>query len=94
VSEEQGREWIVEPPGAGEVKVQLAVGDGVELTQEQKAALNELLQALEGGEAEVVGHSMTHDCTLTCGGLICSGNLQVGLTGSKWSMVGTFTPRV
>ena len=94
MSEQQGREWVVEPPGAGEVKVQLAVGEGVELTEEQKAALNELLQVLEGGEAEVVGHAMVHNCTLKCGDLICSGNLQVGLTGSNWSMLGTFTPKV
>ena len=93
MSDEQRHEWIVEPPGAGEIKVELAVGAGVELTDDQKAAVNELLQALEGGEAEVVGLAMTHDCKLTCG-LICQGNLQVGLTGSKWSMVGTFTPRV
>jgi len=91
VSEEQGREWVVEPPGAGEIKVELAVGEGVELTDDQKAAVNELLQVLEGGEAEVVGLAMTSDCKLTCG-LICQGNLQVGLTGSKWSMVGTFKP--
>lgn len=94
MSEQQGHEWIVEPPGAGEVKVQLAVGEGVELTDEQKAALNELLQALEGEEAEVVGHSMVHNCNLSCGELKCDGGLQVGLTGSNWAMLGTFTPRV
>ena len=94
MSEEQRREWVVKPPGAGEVMLQLAVGEGVELTDDQKAALNELLQALEGGEAEVVGHSMIHDCTLSCGDLKCGGNLEVGLTGSNWSMFGTFRPRV
>jgi len=91
VSEGQGREWVVEPPGAGEIKLQLAV----ELTDDQEAALNELVHALEGGEAEVVGHAMTHDCTLSCAPkLECGGTLVVKATGSQFSMLGTFTPRV
>ena len=94
MSEEQRHEWIVEPPGTGKIMLQLSVGEGVELSDEQKGALSELLQALEGEEAEVVGHSMVHDCTLSCGGnLQCTG-LTVGLTGSQWSMLGTFRPRV
>jgi hypothetical protein len=89
------REWVVEPPGAGEITLRIAVGEGVELTDEQEAALNELVHALEVGEAEVVGHAMTHDCTLTCAPkLECGGSLVVKATGSQFSMLGTFTPRV
>lgn len=95
MSEEQGREWVVEPPGAGEIKLQLVVGEGVELTDEQEAAINELVQALQSAEAEVVGHAMTHDCTLSCAPkLECGGTLVVKATGSQFSMLGTFTPRV
>ena len=94
MSEEQRHEWIVEPPGAGKIMLQLSVGEGVELSDEQKAALSELLQALEGEEAEVVGHSMVQDCTLTCSGSLSCSGLTVGLTGSQWSMLGTFRPRV
>lgn len=94
MSEEKRHEWIVEPPGAGEIKLQLALGEGVELTDEQQAAVNELVQALERGEAEVVGHAMTHDCTLTCTPkLECGGTLTIKAT-SQFSMLGTFTPRV
>ena len=95
VSEEQRREWVVKPPGAGEVMLQLAIGEGVELTDEQQTAVNELVHALERGEAEVVGHSMVHDCTLSCQPTLeCGGTLVVKQTGSQWSMFGTFTPRV
>ena len=94
MSEEPRHEWIVEPPGAGEIMLQLAVGEGIELTDEQKDALSELLEALEGEEAEVVGHSMVHDCTLKCSGNLECGSLTVKLAGSNWSMLGTFTPKV
>ena len=94
MSEEQRHEWVVEPPGAGEIQLQVAVGEGVELTDEQKRALGELLETLEGEEAEVVGHSMVQDCTLECSGHLTCKELKVGLAGGQWSMVGSFTPRI
>ena len=34
------REWVVEPPAPGEVTLFMATGDGVELTDEQQAAIS------------------------------------------------------
>jgi hypothetical protein len=86
----EDRQWIVEPPpGTGEVSLLVAVGDGVELTEEQEAALSELLRVLEVGDAEVVGHDgcfkVSGGCDqysvcdkLTCGKVSCNG-LNCGL---------------
>jgi hypothetical protein len=86
----------------------IAVGEGVELTEEQEAAVGKLLQSLEGSDPEVTGHTTTTKpcrtlttCTdkscspVKCGKLVCNG-LTAGLTASSgsWGLTGTFSPTV
>jgi hypothetical protein len=110
MADEEGRtrQWIVEPPpAAGEVSIYLAVGEGVDLTAEQQAALEALLRTLEMGDAEVVGHAgscgdLITDCDpLTCHKVNCS-SLDCGLNkpkssltslgGQSWALMGSFGP--
>jgi hypothetical protein len=42
----QGLDWLIEPPGTGEVYFQLAVGDGVEAGDEVRQVIDHLLQSL------------------------------------------------
>ena len=67
MSDEQHEErrWIVEPPGAGEVSLYMAAGDGVTLTTEQEAALSALLRSLELADDEVTGHAGVCDQLIT-----------------------------
>jgi hypothetical protein len=63
------REWVVEPPRPGEVLFRLNLGEGVTLTEEQEAAVYELMQTLESGDAEyaeVTGHSIVSSPTPKC----------------------------
>jgi hypothetical protein len=77
--EPRGRGWVVEPPpGAGEISLFVAVGEGVELDERQTEALGQFLQALENADAEVVGLGVgkncppvTTGCTLTCSTVLC-----------------------
>jgi hypothetical protein len=61
---DDAREWVVEPPAPGEVTLFMAAGDGVELTDEQQAAISALVESLEASDAEVAGHA-------ACPSLIC-----------------------
>jgi hypothetical protein len=59
------RKWLVEPPAAGQVTVLVAAGDGVELNEEQRAALEALLMSLQESGDEVSGFA--GDCNIsTC----------------------------
>ncbi len=100
MAENQGeRQWIVEPPGPGEVSLHMAFGEGVQLTKEQEAAVAELLRTLEAEDAEVTGHArctQQASCTrLTCDPVVC--NLKCGtlkaLTqgGGSWNLMGSFS---
>jgi hypothetical protein len=101
VAENQGeRQWIVAPPGRGEVSLNLALGDGVQLSDEQEAALGALLESLETADAEVAGlakctknNTCTKlECSLAdCNGLRC-GTLETKLMGGGISLMGTFGP--
>jgi hypothetical protein len=88
------REWIVEPPVAtNEISLHVAVGDGVELNAEQEAALSALLNALEVGDAEVIGHDgapcPSRGCdsynvchpALECGKMTCGALICSSLSG-------------
>src|SRR5947199_316895 len=101
--DQNGRQWIVEPPpAAGEVALYLATGEGIELTDEQEAALSALLRSLEADDPEVTGHAAA-GCTdfsfcfpLKCGSVSC-GNLTCGLLtksvargAAGWNLVGSF----
>lgn len=100
---EGGREWIVEPPEPGEVSLHMALGEGVELTDEQEAALGQLLRTLETRDPEVTGHAaLDASCKpLKCGGVDCKdldcSPLSASLTGNvaqPWSIMGSFSPRL
>jgi hypothetical protein len=49
--------WVLRPPEPGHVRVCVSLGEGVELTQEQRAALEALASAFY--EEEVAGFGMT-----------------------------------
>jgi len=96
---ESTRQWIVEPPGPGEVSLHMAFGEGVQLTKEQEAAVSELLRSLEAVDAEVTGHAkctQQSTCTkLTCDPVVC--NLKCGTlsglaqTAGGWNLMGSFS---
>jgi hypothetical protein len=97
------RGWIVEP-GQGEISLYMAVGDDVELTEEQQDALAELLRALEDNDAEVTGHQAAAGCDevilicekLKCGRVVCGGlgclpvTSKIGTSAQAWTISGTF----
>jgi hypothetical protein len=97
------REWVVEPPGPGEVLFHIATGDGVSLTEEQENAVFELMRTLEAEDAEVSGHAKpkcpnlqtcdVKSCPpLDCGVLSC-GQLATKLSGAGgFSIMGSFNP--
>jgi hypothetical protein len=93
------RQWVVEPPpAAGQTALYVACGEGVELTDEQEAALGALLRSLE--DADVVGFAGNEcvqcwplKCTrLDCGRLYCNLN-QLSGSGPGWNLMGSFSPR-
>ena len=94
--ENDARQWVVDPPGPGEILFQITTGNGAELTAEQEAAVDELMRALEG--AEVTGlaankcpHLQTCD-PKTCPPLSCS-VLKCNLTAfgqGGMSIMGSF----
>jgi hypothetical protein len=101
------RQWLVEPPPApGEVSLFVAVGDGVQLTPEQEAALGALLRSLESNDADVVAYAadtpkcdLMTDCTpLTCKDVHCTLGChplspKISATAaSAWSLMGSFSP--
>lgn len=51
-ADESGK-WVIEAPGAGEVKLALGLGEGAELDEDQRAALAALMETLH--EADVTG---------------------------------------
>src|SRR5437763_16072054 len=57
--------WLLQPPGRGEVHVEVGVGSDVELSPEARGALERLLSSLEAsGGAEVAGFaSVSGPCT-------------------------------
>jgi hypothetical protein len=49
---DNGDQWVIEAPGAGEIKLALGLGEGVELDDEQQAALDQLMEVLHGADVE------------------------------------------
>ncbi len=45
-------QWLLEPPEAGEVLLYIASGDGVELSDDARAALETLMQELQTRDVE------------------------------------------
>jgi len=52
--------WVVQPPEPRQLQIYIAVGDGVELDEEQRAALEALVRAFE--ERDVEGFAFGADC--------------------------------
>jgi len=98
------RRWIVAPPGPGQVSFHMAVGEGVDLSPEQEAALSELMRALESSDAEVSGHAIAGKCSayasctekscspVRCATFVCHGlKAELTTSTSTWNLMGTFT---
>jgi hypothetical protein len=49
---EQNRSWLVDPLGPTDVRIHVDVGDGVEISEAARAALESLLDELQKSEAE------------------------------------------
>jgi hypothetical protein len=66
--------WIVEPPGQGEVHLSISVGEGVEVTPETEAAVENLLSTLLASEVEAFGYVPDPGCGSTlqkCSSFTC-----------------------
>lgn len=100
--DDAGRRWVVDPPRPGEVSLHMAFGEGVDLTDEQKAAVSELLRALEARDPEVTGHAIDAECSgkrckpVKCNGLVCSGLKAVVASQAtdSWNLMGSFNVRI
>lgn len=56
----EDRTWLLEPPGPGEVRIHVQVGEGAELDESQRAAVEALVSSLY--ESEVEGYAMAQAC--------------------------------
>ena len=96
--EDDAGRWVVDPPRPGEVSLHMAFGEGVDLTDEQKAAVGELLRTLEARDPEVTGHALDTQCSgkrcrpVKCTGLYCSGLKAVVASQptDAWNLMGSF----
>ena len=52
---DEDRTWLLEPPGPGTVQIHIAVGEGVELVESQRAAIEALVSSFY--ESEVAGYA-------------------------------------
>jgi hypothetical protein len=66
--------WLVDPPRPGEVMLQLALGDGVELTDDQRTALDNLIASLQ--ESDEVGGF--EKCDQQCHLAMCKPDIRTG----------------
>ena len=100
-NERDDRRWVVDPPvQAGEIALHIVGGEGASLTEEQEAALGALLEILEAGDPEVVGHTKNcpklNACSpLSCTKVTCSlscGELKAltTSTATDWTLMGSF----
>lgn len=48
----EDRTWLLEPPGTGIARIHVELGDGVELTDEQRGAIDSLVTAFYESEVE------------------------------------------
>jgi hypothetical protein len=57
------RSWLVEPIGANEVRILVDVGEGVELSDDARAAIDTLLDELSGDEVSGFANATFPKCT-------------------------------
>ena len=55
--------WLLEPPGAGDVRVFVELGEGAQLSEQAQQALDTLLREIQGAEAQ--GYSFSWGATQT-----------------------------
>lgn len=68
---DRDRRWLVEPVGPEEVRVHVDLGEGVEISEQARTALDTLLASLY--ESEVEGFASVSCPSLkSCGWYICS----------------------
>jgi hypothetical protein len=48
----EGRSWLIEPPGPGEITFGVALGEGVEDNAETRAAIEALISTMVKGEVQ------------------------------------------
>jgi hypothetical protein len=63
-AERPDAQWLLSPPGPGEVQIHLAVGEGTQLTPEIRQALERLVSALHG--QDVTGYAWANSCYPKC----------------------------
>jgi hypothetical protein len=67
--------WLITPPGDDEVRMFVAIGDDVEISEEAMRALETLVREI--GEADVAGHAqsvqtaLSRELSTTCGTYFC-----------------------
>ena len=90
--EDEGRRrWIVEPPGPGEISLHMALGEGVELTEEQESAVRALVNSLESRDPEVTGHAIAECPREYCSAFrLCP---KEAAAADHWNIMGTFGTR-
>ena len=77
--------WLLEPPGRGEVHVEVGLGSDTELSPEARSALERLLGSLEESEqAEVAGFACVSGRAPTTGSARASGGACPGRRGPAW----------
>jgi hypothetical protein len=66
--------WLIEPPAPGEVILQIAVGEGIKVTEETQQAIEALLKQILGGETEGYATGCYPKCAdlQSCTGYWCS----------------------
>lgn len=51
-TDDNDRSWLLEPIGSTEARIHVDVGEGAEISAEVRAALDELIEALQTSEVE------------------------------------------
>jgi hypothetical protein len=86
-------EWLLAPPGAGEVRLVVELGEGAALTPEAQASLEDLMRQLNQSEVEGFAFNRGINVGLfgsigltgsTCEKLVCSGNSCDPLTCDQY----------
>jgi hypothetical protein len=86
----EGPRWLLEPPKPGEIRFNLAIGEGQQLTPEVQEALDRLLVALD---FEPIGDVQGYAGGLGGCGSNCGNNCGLGGCGTKGFIV-RFNPGI
>jgi hypothetical protein len=80
--ESTDRSWLVEPIGAKEIRIHVDVGEGVQLSDDARAAIDTLLDEMTGDEVSGYMNATFPKCTdlNKCSSFICGLLNGCGLT--------------